>query len=352
MNLLSVEEVWKMLVPSLISMLCCCTVLLTPILFPSVRKKPYVQCMCLGFFSLLLKSFASTLGYPEAGSVACWIQATFAKFFATATGLWISIVTVMIYYLTFYGKIFKISWKHHLLVWGVASLATFLPFMHLTSGPSAKSHGWCLLKDRPSAPGWAFKFWGLLTELIPPVLYCTIMVYVLIRLKVANHYLPEGAAKVHLTVLVRRMQGVPVIAFTFTVIQFFVSQLFGSYINIIYSGAGTVITAWFWCTNDDLRDLWVEYLSRVDCCLHYIDYLPFVAAATPLDSAQQRIVHYIPSIPLRSNYLFSSVLLSRPMICPENSVVSTEMKDRTPNTGHKQLVGSPPLGPSSNVEFA
>mmetsp|Transcript_9043 Transcript_9043/g.8068 ORF Transcript_9043/g.8068 Transcript_9043/m.8068 type:complete len:347 (+) Transcript_9043:56-1096(+) len=154
---LSRGHTFGMIIASSLSIFGCLTIVLAFNLFPKLRKKPTYETLNYIAISNILESICNLMGNPIDGSPACWIEGIGSNIFFISSIFWTVILNYIIYCIVA-GKPIHITYKMHIICWGLPTLVTLLPLINTTFG-APDGLGWCWIVPTTTSPQWALLFW-------------------------------------------------------------------------------------------------------------------------------------------------------------------------------------------------
>lgn len=138
---------------SVFSTLCSCSVLLTVIVFPEMRRRLFTQLIILMSFCEFVSGVASSFGFPQETSYLCPTQAFLTPMFFKANWLWTAMLSHQLYTVITEGRFGLAVWKMHVICWSISLVSTLLPLSTTTFGrddDGATPLAWCFLEGRSS----------------------------------------------------------------------------------------------------------------------------------------------------------------------------------------------------------
>lgn len=136
---------------SVISGFCSFTVLLTVFLFPSMRKRGFIQMIIFISLSELVASIFSSFGFPRESSVLCPMQSFFNLFAYKCSWAWTTALCHQLYNVIVEGKYGLSMLQMHLICWLVPLVSTLLPLTTTEYGrddDSSQPLAWCFLEGK------------------------------------------------------------------------------------------------------------------------------------------------------------------------------------------------------------
>lgn len=132
---------------SIFSGVCSATVILTVLIFPSLRKQKFVNIMAHINLCTLFASAGVSIGFPSNNSLSCIPQSIIVTFFSRASWFWITFLSLELHSLFMYRKNTITVPIMNVITWILTSLVTFLPLINSTYGRSDNEdiQGWCYL---------------------------------------------------------------------------------------------------------------------------------------------------------------------------------------------------------------
>lgn len=151
---------------SVVSCLFSLFVMMTFFMFSDMRKKMFMRYIFYISLSDFLMSFSSVVGFPDDGSVLCWVQGLMQGIFAVSSWFWTTALSYSLYSIIRFGKVRYKQYQVHLVCWGLPVILAIIPLSTERYGSSSvdlqwcvfvgKSNGWTLFWSYASFFGWMF----------------------------------------------------------------------------------------------------------------------------------------------------------------------------------------------------
>jgi hypothetical protein len=149
-------------------------VVVTFLLFKRLQSKLFMKLITLISVCDLIANASQLNGLPTTRPF-CVLQGVVQQFFYPASWLWTAVMTYLLYSLVVDGKISLSEWKMHLIVWGICTAITILPFTTSTYGHQEGIIYWCWVmpSKRDTGGKAASNFWNLCFDIV--VYICIIL---------------------------------------------------------------------------------------------------------------------------------------------------------------------------------
>jgi hypothetical protein len=134
---------------SVISGFCSFCVLLTVVMFPSMRKRGFIQMIVCISLSELVASIVSSFGFPPESSRLCPVQSFFNMFAYKCSWIWTTALCHQLYNVITEGKYGLGLLQMHFVCWSVPLISTLLPLISTDYGRDDDSQqplAWCFLE--------------------------------------------------------------------------------------------------------------------------------------------------------------------------------------------------------------
>jgi hypothetical protein len=168
---------------SCLSGFCSFSVLLTVLVFPTMRRRGFIQMIICISLSEFVASVVSAFGFPRDSSALCPIQSFFTLFSYKCSWVWTTALCHQLHNVIVEGKYGLSMLQMHIICWGIPLVSTLLPLVSTEYGRDDDTTfplGWCFLEGKATA----ILLWTIFSFYLTFFVCLLVMTYYLVRLHI------------------------------------------------------------------------------------------------------------------------------------------------------------------------
>ena len=257
----------------ILSAICSFSVMLTPVLFPSMmRKKIFMQVIFFCSFSDCVASFIMSFGFPS--GTLCVVQGALSYYFYRASWIWVFLLTLQLYSVVINGRLKLTIYHLHFIAWGGSLVFELIPLSTNAYGMDDGGEGYQPCTLIYGANPQMGEKWIIATFVAPLILCLVLMLILTARLWL--RYRTKELLKTPIVASIRILTYYPASMILFWLpyipvsvmlnIQYFrpkTADWIALYVTLAWgSGYGVILALIFFSNSEEARKRWHYLLFK------------------------------------------------------------------------------------------